>query len=166
MTSTVSLQRLAADDWQAYREVRLAALADSPRLFGSDLAREQAFDEPAWRQRTPGMTVALYNGEVVGVTGWYWTDEPRVADLVAMWVAPAGRGRGVGVALVRDVVDQVVTERGAVLELGVLVDNGVATALYEREGFVDIGREVGIRSGDLLRRMRYVPGGTGEQETA
>ncbi len=124
-------------------------------MFGSDLDRENAFTEAEWRQRTVGMTVAVSNDEPLGVAGWHWTDEPRTADLVAMWVAPAGRGRGVGVALVRDIVAQVVTDRGATLELGVLVDNDVATDLYRREGFVDIGREVGIRSGDLLRRMRY-----------
>ena len=166
MTPTVAVQRLTADDWRVYRQIRLAALADSPRLFGSNLAREQAFDETAWRQRTSRSTVAVSNDEVIGVVAWYWTDEPRAADLAAMWVAPNGRGKGVGVVLVRDIVAQVVTERGATLELGVLVDNDVATALYAREGFVDIGREIGIRSGDLLRRMRYVPSGTGEQGTA
>ncbi|MHA3703209.1 GNAT family N-acetyltransferase [Jatrophihabitans sp. YIM 134969] len=166
MGATVTLQRLTADDWRVYREVRFAALTDAPRMFGSDLAREQAFDPAAWRQRAAGTTVAYANDQLVGVVGWHWVDEPRTADLVAMWVSPAGRGLGVGAALVRDVVDQVVTTRGADLELGVLVDNDVATALYVREGFVDIGREVGIRSGDLLRRMRYAPGGAGEQATA
>ena len=159
MTTTITVQRLTADDWRVYRDIRLAALAADPRMFGSGLAREQAFSEADWRRRADSTTVAHGDGRPVGVVGWHWTGEPVTAELVAMWVSPAARGLGVGAALIRDVVAQVVTERGATLELGVLVDNAVATGLYLREGFVETGREVGVRSGDLLRRMRYAPEG-------
>lgn len=155
MTPSVTVRRLVADDWRDYRDIRLAALAADPGMFGSSLEREQAFDEDDWRQRAPAMALAYLDGAPVGVAGWFWTDEPRTADLVAMWVAPAARGRGVGAALVRDIVDQTVNARGATLELGVVVENEAATGLYRREGFVESGREVGVRSGDLLRRMRY-----------
>lgn len=155
MTGAPVVRRLTADDWPVYRDVRLRALAADPRAFGSDLAREQAFDEPAWRLRAATATVAYCNEVAVGVIGWHWTDEPVRADLVAMWVDPAARGSGVGDALVRDVVDQVVTARGAALELGVVATNAPALALYRRAGFVETGREVGTHTGDLLVRMRH-----------
>ena len=166
--ATVTVRRLSADDWAVYRRVRLAALAESPACSGPPPLASRRSTRRTGATRAAGSTVALDGAEPLGVVGWHWTDPPAVADLVAMWVSPAARGRGVGAALVRDVVDQVVTVHGATLELGVLVDNAVATELYRREGFVDIGREVGVRSGDLLRRMRYAPGadpasGSGER---
>ena len=162
---TTTLQRLTADDWRVYRDIRRAALTQAPTMFGSSLEREDAFGETEWRTRATGSTVALLDDAPVGVVGWHWTDRPVVAELVAMWVAPAGRGRGVGVALVRDIVDQVVVAHGATLELVVLVDIVVASDLYRREGFVEVGEEAGIRSGDLLRRMRYAPDGAQEAST-
>lgn len=161
--------RLSADDWAAYREIRLRALAESPTAFGFTLAREQAFTEADWRRRARRASVA-YLGEVsghrqdpaVGVVGWAWDEppsparKPPVADLVAMWVAPAARGRGVGRALIADVVAQVVAERKATLELGVVEANADAVALYRRAGFIETGREIGRHTGTPLLLMRYV----------
>src|SRR6476660_4862023 len=38
-----------ADEWEALREIRLAALADSPDAFGSTLVEERDADEVRWR---------------------------------------------------------------------------------------------------------------------
>ena len=44
----------------------------------------------------------------------------------------------------------------AVLELDVVEDNTPAVRLYRRLGFVETGTHPGARSGEVLRRMRYL----------
>ncbi len=47
----IAISRVTPADWTRLRTLRLAALAESPEMFGSTLAREQAFDETEWRAR-------------------------------------------------------------------------------------------------------------------
>lgn len=62
-------------------------------------------------------------------------------DLISMWVAPQGRGQGVGDALLRHAIGWVAQrDPGAALRLQVREHNEHAVALYERHGFVTTGR--------------------------
>ena len=58
----VTVCRLAADDWQAYRDIRLAMLQESPSVFGSTHAEAASFDEQLWRQRLADNVVILALG--------------------------------------------------------------------------------------------------------
>ncbi len=151
----IEVRPAAVEQWATMRTVRLAALTESPQLFGSTTAAEERLDEAEWRRRTERSALAWDGAAPVGIVAWIWTHEPVRADLVAMWTNPGHRGRGVGAALVRWVIAEVVTTRHAVLELGVVEDNTPAVELYRRLGFVQTGTRLGVRSGDVLRRMRY-----------
>jgi ribosomal protein S18 acetylase RimI-like enzyme len=155
--ATVEVRAVAVEQWAAMRAVRLAALTDSPRLFGSTVAAEELLDEDEWRRRTQRAAMAWDGPEPVGIVAWVWTREPQQADLVSMWIAPGHRGRGTGSALARWVIADVAITRQAILELGVVEDNLPAVELYRRLGFVQTGTQLGTRSGDVLRRMRYNP---------
>ena len=135
--------RVTPDDWATYRQVRLAALADSPAAFSSTLEREVAFGEQTWRQRlgqSPTFlawqdgeaagTVTALSGELAGLS-----DFPGAWDLVAMWVRPAARGLGIGRLLVQTVIDQATAAGAPSLALWVFDANEPAKALYERMGF-------------------------------
>ncbi len=50
-------------------------------------------------------------------------------------IAPAFQNRGIGTQLMHDVI-----ARGKPVQLGVLFENHRARALYERLGFLEIGR--------------------------
>jgi GNAT superfamily N-acetyltransferase len=135
--------RVAPDDWLSYREIRLAALADSPEAFSSTLEREAEFSEDTWRQRlgesssflawhggAAAGTVTALSGEVAGLP-----DFPGAWHLVAMWVRPAARGLGIGRLLVQTVIDQAAASGAPSVLLWVFDANGRAKALYERMGF-------------------------------
>lgn len=146
--------RLAADDWQAYRAVRLAMLQESPSAFGSTHDEAADFDEQIWRQRLTDNVVLLAR---VGRTpaGSVMYSEHAAADPVAcslfgMWVHPGFRRTGVAQALVDAVVAQARAEGKRRVVLHVMSDNFGARGLYEREGFVATGHRVPYPHDDRL----------------
>lgn len=153
----IEIRPIATEQWSMMRAVRLAALGESPHLFGSSTAAEELLDEAQWRRRTQRAAMAWDGADPVGIVAWVWIEEPTRADLVAMWIAPSHRARGIGAALARWVIADVVGTRHAVLELNVLADNIAAVELYRRLGFLETGTHPGARSGEILRRMRYGP---------
>ncbi|WP_101523977.1 GNAT family N-acetyltransferase [Nocardioides houyundeii] len=125
----VLVTRIAPQGWKRLRDVRLAALAESPEMFGSSLAREQGFDEAEWRRRAarPATFLACRDGLDVGIAGAYELDGDW--RLAGMWIAPSVRGTGVVEALV-DACESVVREAGATtVALGVMADNSRAGTL-------------------------------------
>jgi GNAT superfamily N-acetyltransferase len=148
MTGGLVVRRATADEWARWREIRLAALADSPAAFGSTLERELGFDEALWRERL-GHPVnhsffAELDGEVVGIAGGYVRPDERgpdgvIAELVAMWVRPDARGRGVARALVDAVADWARESGRPELRLFVSGGNEAAERVYERAGFARNG---------------------------
>src|SRR5207247_10899464 len=89
------VRRTEPGDWRALREVRLAALADSPDAFGSTLDREGDVDEDHWQTWVTGegwggdvaTFVADDGAGFVGMaTGFHPEDEPATVHLFAMWL--------------------------------------------------------------------------------
>jgi len=62
------------------------------------------------------------------------------AHLVAMWVAPGARNRGVGARLLEAVVRWAATAGLHFVRLDVATANLAARRLYERRGFIPTGR--------------------------
>ncbi|GAB3807344.1 GNAT family N-acetyltransferase [Micromonospora zhanjiangensis] len=153
---------LKVDDWPVWRELRLAALADAPSAFGSRLADWQGDgDRPErWRGRLalPGSynVVAVLDGEPVGMASGVPTDVAGQAELISMWVAPAGRGRGVGDRLVDAITQWAVGIGATELRLGVVEDNAPAIGLYRRAGFRPTGEIVGVMPDGVRREVMMI----------
>jgi GNAT superfamily N-acetyltransferase len=115
--------------------------------FGSTLAREENFPDRVWHERAEGGAsgadrvtfVAEQGGQWIGIATGLARDPDEPNDprpvLVGMFVAPEARRRGVGVALVDEVVAWACDRRATSLLLGVMSTNSPAIALYERCGF-------------------------------
>jgi ribosomal protein S18 acetylase RimI-like enzyme len=151
----IELRELTSDDWQVWRELRLAALADAPDAFGSRLADWVDATEDRWRARLelPGgrNVIALLDGTAVGMASGLRPEQDGVVELVSMWIAPAGRGRGIGDGLMTQ-VEQWAREAGAhTLQLSVADGNDKAYALYLRSGFTETD-ELGDLMPDGIRR--------------
>ncbi len=152
----IELRVLTPDDWQRWRELRLAALAEAPHAFGSTLASWQGEGdrEERWRARLsiPGSCnlIALLGGQPAGMVSGVPAGD-GAAELISMWVSPDARGRGVGDALVAAVAQWARQLPAEVLRLAVADGNEPAAALYRRHGFAPTG-ELGDLMPDGVRR--------------
>lgn len=145
---TIETSRLTGDDWRTLRDVRLAALADAPYAYGSTLDREQAFAEADWRDRFASgqlWVVATDGAEHVGLVGTFLA-EHDTPMLVAMWVRPGLRGRGVGAALITEVLRWAKENRWSRVVLRVADGNAAARALFVRHGFEPTGTRLPLES--------------------
>ncbi|HEY0364719.1 MAG TPA: GNAT family N-acetyltransferase, partial [Solirubrobacteraceae bacterium] len=112
------MRRLRAHEAELLRDVRLRALRDAPMAFGSNLAREEGYAPEKWErwaaESATGERQAIFIAEPAAgmASGVIDAEEPALAHLYAMWVAPEARGSGAGRALVEAVVAWA-TERGA-----------------------------------------------------
>jgi ribosomal protein S18 acetylase RimI-like enzyme len=143
--------RLTGDDWLLLRAVRLAALADAPYAYGSTLAHEVAFDEAEWRRRldTALWVAAVDDAEPAakptGLVGIY-TPAGQPPMLIAMWVDPNCRGRGVGDLLLSEILRQASENGWSEVVLRVADGNDAARNLFLRHGFVPTGERTPLES--------------------
>lgn len=158
--SEITVRALTEDQWEQYRNVRLSALAESPQAFVATLEEEQAYDEEFWRLRMKRSRrlLAEVDGTPVGVASVGQVSEnPDVAELFGLWVAPAARGTGVATRLVQAGADTARREGRSHLAYWVGSDNGRAVAFASGCGF---------RPTDSRRPMRVVSDEDGDEEIA
>jgi predicted GNAT family acetyltransferase len=138
------LRRLEPDDWETYRAIRLAALADSPDAFGSTLAREQAFGEDDWRERLGVPVYVVEDPDPVAIGAVF--DNDGTPHIWGMWTHPDHRGRGHA----RRILD-ILIPPGTPAQLDVNITNGDARVAYERYGFVGTGEVEPLRPGSEMQ---------------
>ena len=146
----ITVVRLQPAVWAAYRQIRLAALADAPSAFGSTVADEEAMTPADWRTRlTQRSTFAASASHgLVGTAAGTPGDVEGHAELVGMWVHPGWRRRGIGGLLVGAVIDWATAAPFRAIDLWVTVGNDAAEALYARLGFVRTGATQPVREDD------------------
>jgi RimJ/RimL family protein N-acetyltransferase len=152
------VRRLGPEDWAAWRDLRLEALADTPIGFAELYADAVLRSDEEWEQRinhppSPGVRFLAYDGErAVGMAGGFHDDDGDPI-LFAVYVTPDARGGGVVEALVDAVAAWAAP---APLVLDVHVDNARARRAYLRLGFVETGEvdPTGGIDGRPLLRMR------------
>lgn len=157
------IELLAEDDWEVLRDVRLRALRDSPRAFGSTLAREESFREQHWRMRLRSgpWWVARRAGpsgsDVAGLVSMIAEPGSTADDrhVVGLWVDPAARRQGSGTALLAVVVAAARAEGARTVSLWVAEDNGAALGLYARLGFVPTGERQPLPSSPGRAESRH-----------
>jgi len=166
----ITVRRFGADEWRTHRDLRLRALTDAPDSFGSTFEREAARTDQDWATRLAHAAtssaeiplVALQDDVPVGLAwGRQDDDEPGVAHLYQVWVAPDARGLGVA-RLLLDAVIAWAMERGMrELQLDVTAGHPAALHLYRRAGFVEAGAPEPVRPGSemLCQPMRLAISG-------
>ncbi|MCL8027336.1 GNAT family N-acetyltransferase [Nocardioides bruguierae] len=153
MLDDVQADVAGADDWSAFRDVRLRALRDAPHAFGTTLAKAEANPEQVWRERVRGpgpllLARASRMDPPVGMAGLFVPPEQEQCFVWGVWVAPEVRGRGLAETLTRRLLALAPAERDVVLH--VTEGNDVARRLYERLGFETTGVVEPLREGSAL----------------
>jgi GNAT superfamily N-acetyltransferase len=102
--SALTLRPTREEDWEILKTIRVAALLDSPTAFGLSYATAAAYSEQQWRERAshetqPEFLLAIDREQAVGLIGGFVgpTEEYK---LIAMWVHPKCRGKGIAGRLV------------------------------------------------------------------
>ena len=147
MPDPYGIRRLGAPDWPLYRTLRLRSLEDAPHAFGSSLAAEQHRPAALWQARMIAARedsdcplVAEIGAAPVGMV-WGKADagDPRLVHVYQMWVAAQARGRGLGAALLNEVIEWGRRHHAHTVRLAVSIGNEPAAALYRRAGFEVVG---------------------------
>ena len=136
-------ERLTEDDWETLRDVRLTALQPDETAFASSLERERGFKESHWRMRlrTTPMFVVRSDDQAVGLIGVIREPGAPVEErhLIALWVTPEQRGRGVAQTLLAAAEDWAVQDGASVISLWLVDGNDEAADLYRGVGYTATG---------------------------
>lgn len=128
-----------ANDWMFLKQVRLAALLDTPTAFGvSHQAAANCSDEQ-WKERAssaagPEFWLAIKDDKPAGMIGGGVSQANRY-NLIGMWVEPAARGSGVATQLVEAVKSRAIEKGRDCVFLDVSPDNARASNFYLKQGF-------------------------------
>jgi ribosomal protein S18 acetylase RimI-like enzyme len=134
----ISVRVLEEDDWHTYREVRLAALRESPGAFVDTYAEAATRPEQYWRSCMvqAHRLLAVRDGEPVGVASVHLIEGvPQSADFCDLWVTPAARNTGVASRLVQIAADQAIRDGCTKLYYWVSTENGRAIGFAINAGF-------------------------------
>jgi L-amino acid N-acyltransferase YncA len=137
----LELRELRAEDWPAVKAIYEQGIAGGQATFESEAPSWDDWD----RTHLEGhRLVALQEGEVVGWAALSPVSERCVYQGVAensVYVADAAQGRGVGRALLEELVSR--SERDGIwtIQTGIFPENEASIELHKRCGF----RVVGVR---------------------
>jgi ribosomal protein S18 acetylase RimI-like enzyme len=158
---SVVVRRLTPDDIAVLREARLEGLRNHPEAFSADLAVWEALTPEVWRTRVMnGNWFGAFAGEalagICAISTSYSSKTSHLGEFGAMYVRAGYRGQHVGDALI-DAVIAFARLKFELVTLTVIAENTHAIALYERHGFVVIGKMPrAIRIGDRYYDELYM----------
>ncbi len=147
MAETV-IRLLEPSEAEAFRDLRLEALATSPEAFGSSYEEEARLPLESFRNRIPAsgpnaIFGAYAQERLVGVAGFVVNNRMKSSHKGLMWgvyVKPEWRGHGLGKRLVEHVIARA-SRHVIVLEAAVGLTNEGARRTYHGLGFKPYGIE-------------------------
>lgn len=128
----ISFREMVPEDAAGVEVVEKAsfALPWSRKSFWEEAANERTF-----------YLVALDGEQIVGYAGtWLIVDEAQITNIALL---PDYRGRGIGTAMLGEIIRESVRRGAERMTLEVRPSNKVAQALYTAYGFKDFGRRRG-----------------------
>jgi ribosomal protein S18 acetylase RimI-like enzyme len=147
---TVLIREATPADADAFRELRLYALQESPVAFGADY--QASLNQPPhyWEERLTlhadeaALFFAEHDGQLIGMTGIGRGSSPKTRHSASIWsvyVRPEWRGLRIAEELIRACLTWARARTIVAAKLGVNSANTSAIRCYERCGFRISGTE-------------------------
>lgn len=137
------IRYISHEDIDAFRRIRLEALACEPASFASLFEDWEKLSDDQWQQRLQDhIFIAFSDDEPVGIMGLSRLRPTKMAhraNLVMVYIQKRFRGTGLSKNLLDAVIDFAKANGILQIELGVSAENLDALRLYRRNEFVDIG---------------------------
>ena len=150
----MKIRPLIPSEWELKRDLRLAALKDSPKAFSSSHDHEALYAEADWRAwPRNGVFFAAFGDHdaPLGIAAGYREKaSPHLVRLISMWVAPEARRQGVAGDLTAAVIAWAREEKVTLVELEVASGNEAAKQAYLQSGFVVTDRTPSATCGAVL----------------
>lgn len=148
----MDIRDIKAEDAEAYRQLRLFALKESPIAFGSDYEQEMARPLSHTLERIQStensdafILGAFVESHLLGVVGMYVPEATKMRHIGTIWgmyTHPEQRGKGLGRALMLAAIEHANAIPYILqLRLTVVSKNVSAIGLYEACGFRTWGIE-------------------------
>lgn len=143
-----SIINLPPERWEEYKALRLEGLQSDPFAFGRTYEEEVNKTKAEWQERLEEnedefLLFAEADGKLIGMVGSYFETKSKaqhIANLIAFYVNPDYRGKGVGEALLQAAIKRIVeTGRIHKIRLSVNVTQTPAIEAYKKVGFEQVG---------------------------
>lgn len=151
MTKTeYEIVTLPPSQWKEYRDLRLRALTEEPQAFASNYTENALKPDIFWQERldpvleheTPWLLFAKKGDKLVGMVGAYTKEEKDTVEIIAVYVVPEERGKGVAKKLMETIIKRIKnnSEIHKIL-LGLNAQQTSALNLYKKLGFLVVSEE-------------------------
>lgn len=145
----IEIVHLNLEDWQSYKDLRLAALKNDPQAFSSTYADQVRQPEAYWRGRLQDVAegkqswllFAREDLRLVGMVGAFIVSADT-AGIISLYVLREARGRGISKALMSAILEEtckIPTIQKVTLAVNAHQD--AAVRLYTGLGFEVVGQE-------------------------
>lgn len=149
--------KLAIEDWQEYKKLRLRALKEDPHAFGSSYSDIVNDPEKEWKRRlenalkgeTNWLLFAKENDRLVGMIGAFMEEGATDAvTIIAMYVPREERGKGISKMLMEGILNEL-SQKSFIKKVKLMVNKiqTPAVNLYKKFGFSEVGK-LNFRLGD------------------
>ncbi len=149
---SITISKLTLDEWSKYKELRLEALKYEPYSFASSYDDNLKSSDEKWKEQLKRshegngsvMFFAKDGEKLIGMLGAFWDDKEKtkhIANIFGVYVNSAYRGKGIGSQLM-DAILKYLNDIPQIekIKLGVVTKQIPALKMYEKYGFVQVGK--------------------------
>lgn len=144
MAESITIRQIGADDWQAFKSIRIEALRLFPSAYAFHLDDALVQSDDDWQRRTTlsPIFIAFEAVQPIGIMGHNpnaTRNQGHRTSLIAVYVKASRWGTGVAKNLLAAIEKDAKSKGIHIVELGVNQNNPRAQAFYKRQGYTQFG---------------------------